>query len=168
MRVGIRIAMTTEAPRPLSFLHGLRVMLLFGMLTSALTSGFIVQLTFAVHSNRVLSFFLLPITILVVAAFTLPVIIAVGWIPISIFYCIMRWLSLWVRMTIVTRLLVGSIFGLFCNIFLIHMNSVNPTWPQRDPYYFPYIEIEAAAVTLALVSRARWFGGLSPRDNDDG
>ena len=92
-----------------------------------------------------------------------PFALVVGIVPITLAYAGLRWAAP-ARMSLPLRFVVGAVLGaVACGMMLLADPLTDPSTGEHGllvaaPTFFPFIEIEASAIVLALVARPRWFG----------
>jgi len=97
-----------------------------------------------------------------------PTAFVVGVVPITVSYSALRLIASYVGMTVPRRIGIGLALGTAMNILVLVFDTpYDPDTGQigltalRVPF-FPYTEIQASALVLALVVRSRWFGVTDP------
>ena len=164
MRAGIPTRTTIEAA-PFGFLRGWITTLLVGIVLSAYLGGAVTWLTVILEvPNALGALWQVPLWPIMALPFSLIVAFVLGTGPISLAYVMLRWLARRVSLRAWQRITFGLVVGSACNAAVWLSLASRDLMDARVAYapfnslYFPFPEIEVAAVGVCLATRRRWLG----------
>ena len=164
MLAGIPTRTTIEAA-PFGFWRGWITSLLVGIVLSAYLGGAVTYLTVILEvPNKLGALWQVPFWPVMALPLSLIVVVVLGTVPISLAYVMLRWLARHASLRAWQRITFGLMMGSACNaaVWLSlasrGLMEARVAYAPFNSFYFPFAEIEVAAVGVSLALRRRWLG----------